>query len=121
MQANKKSGMSGAKMAGVAAGLAAVGAGAYYLMGPKGKMHQQKAKALFAKMEKEVKSEMKKAKEVSMPIYHKAVDIVSKNYVKQYKMHEKDIEAFAKKLKGEWKGASAVVKKSIQTFKKKSK
>lgn len=119
MKNNK--GMSGAKMAAIGAGMAGVAAGAYYLMGPKGKAHQQKAKALLAKMQKEVKSEIKKAKEVSTPVYHKAVDIISKNYAKQYKMHEKEIKAFANKLKSEVKSASGVVKKSIKTLKKKSK
>lgn len=95
--------MTTAKKVAVGAGLAAVGAGAYYLLGPKAKMHQKKASALFAKIKKEVQSETKKAKEVSIPLYHKAVDVISENYAKQYKMHEKDIKAFAKKLKREWK------------------
>lgn len=113
----KNKGISSGKIAAVAA----LGAGAYYLLGPKAKMHQRKAKVLMAKMKKEVSSEIKKAKQVSTPIYHKAVDIISKNYAKQFKMHEKDIEAFAKQLKNEWNGASKVVKKSAKTLKKKSK
>ena len=90
-------------MVAVGAGIAAVGAGAYYLLGPKGKAHQKKATILMAKIKKEVQSEVKKAKKATAPLYHKAVDIVSENYAKQYKMHEKDIKAFAKKLKAEWK------------------
>jgi len=98
---NKK--VSKSKMVAVGAGIAAVGAGAYYLLGPKGKAHQKKATILMAKIKKEVQSEVKKAKKATAPLYHKAVDIVSENYAKQYKMHEKDIKAFAKKLKAEWK------------------
>jgi len=55
-------------------------------------------------MKKEVTSEVKKAKEVTIPLYQKTVDLVSENYSKQYKVHEKDIKAFAKKLKSKWKG-----------------
>ena len=117
---NKKSGMSGGKMMAMGASVAAAGAGAYYLFGPKAKTHQKKAKILLNKMEKEVASEIKKVKEVTPPLYHQAVDTISKNYARQYKLHEKDIQAFAKKLKSEWKKAGKVVKKPAKTSKKKS-
>ena len=90
--------------AGIGATVAAVGAGAYYLLGPNAKAHQKKVSLLMAKMKKEVQSEIKKAEEVTTPLYHKVVDVVSENYAKQYKIHEKEIKAFAKKLKSEWKG-----------------
>ena|SRR3989338_9092201 len=98
--------MSIGKKVAVGAGVVAASvatAGAYYLLGPNKKAHQKKAGALLAKMKKEVESEIKKVKEVSVPLYHKAVDAVSETYAKQYKAHEKDIKAFAKKLKSEWK------------------
>jgi len=114
-----KKGMSGVKMAAVGAGLAAVGAGAYYLMGPKGKANQKKAKALMSKIEKEVKSKIKDAKTVAKPVYNKSIDSLAETYSKQYKMHEGDIKALAKKLKGEWQSASGTAKKSIRkTIKK---
>lgn len=102
MKTNKK--MSIGKKVAVGAGIIAAGAGAYYLLGPKAKAHQKKAKILMTKIEKEVQSEIKKVKEVSVPLYHKAVDVISESYAKQYKMHEKDIKNFAKKLKSQWKG-----------------
>jgi hypothetical protein len=46
-----------------------------------------------------------KAEEAINKIGDKAVNIVSKNYANQYKMHKKDIKSFTKKLKNEWKGA----------------
>jgi hypothetical protein len=101
MKKNNK--MSVGKKVAIGAGLAAVGAGAYYLLGPDAKVHQKKAADLLAKMKKEVQSEVKKAKEISDPVYHKVVDAISENYAKQYKAHEKEIKAFAKKLKSEWK------------------
>ena len=117
---HKKSGVSGVKvLAGVAA-LGVAGAGAYYLLGPKAKAHQKKASTLFAKIKKEIEVEVKKAKEAGTPIYHKTVDMVSENYAKQYQMHEPEIQAFAKKLKSEWKGmGKKTVKKPAKVSKKK--
>lgn len=93
----------GKKVAGVA-GLAAIGAGAYYLLGPNAKAHQKKASALLGKMKKEVQDEIKKAKEVTVPLYNNAVDAISENYAKEYKAFEKEIKDFAKKLKSAKKG-----------------
>ena len=101
---NTKKGMSSEKKVAAVAGLAALGAGAYYLLGPNAKAHQKKTSALLAKMKKDVQGEIKKAEKVTIPLYHQAVDIVSKNYAKQYKLHEPAIKAFAKKLKSKWKG-----------------
>ena len=101
--------MSGEKKMTIAGGLAALGAGAYYLLGPKGKEHQKKTKELMDKIKKEAEKEIKKAKKVTVPVYHKAVDLIAENYGKQYKIHEKEIKAIAKKLKSEWEG---VTKKS---------
>ncbi len=106
MKKNNSNKMSAGKKMAIGAGVAALSAasaGAYYLFGPNAKKHQKKAKVLMEKMKKEVKSEIKKAKEVTVPIYHKAVDVVVDTYAKQYKLHEKDIKAFANKLKKEWK------------------
>lgn len=102
----KKGGMSGGKMLAGVAGAAALGAGAYYLLGPKAKVHQKKAKSLMVKMQKEIGTEIKKAKEEGTPMYHKVVDMVSENYAKQYQMHEPEIKALAKKLKEGWKSVS---------------
>lgn len=108
-------------MAATAAGAAAIGAGAYYLFGPNGKANQKKAKALVNKMKTEVKKEFKKAKEAGIPAYHKAVDVISKNYAKQYKLHEKDIKSIAQKLKSEWKEISGKAKKAVKQTKNKVK
>lgn len=99
---NKKS-TGGATKIAIGAGIAAVGAGAYYLLGPDGKANQKKAKVLMNKISKDVKTKSKKAKDITTPIYHKVVDMVTDTYAEQYKAHEKDIKAFAKKLKSEWK------------------
>lgn len=104
MQKNKK--MSGGKKVAIGAGmltLSAASAGAYYLFGPKAKAHQKQATALVAKIKKEVEQEVKNAKTKTVPVYHKVVDIISANYAKQYKIHEKDIKTLAKKLKSKLK------------------
>lgn len=115
---NTKKRTSKSKIVAVGAGIAAIGAGAYYFFGPKAKVHQKKASALLAKMKTEVIREVKKAKEISVPAYHKAVDLVSRNYAKQYKLHEKDIKAISTKLKGEWKNVSKMFQKTAKNFKK---
>jgi len=99
----KKKGFSRRKMMAVGAGVAALGAGAYYLLGPDGKKHQKNAKALFVKMKNEVVKDVKKLRNVTAPLYNNAVDEVSASYSRQYKAHGAEIKAFAKKLKNDWK------------------
>ena len=61
MKKNKK--MSGGKKM-VLAGAAAVGAGAYYLLGPDAKKHQKKASVLMSKVKKEIKIGIAKGKQL---------------------------------------------------------
>ncbi len=101
-----------------AAGVAALGAGAYYLFGPDAKVHQKKAKQVLERVRKGVTVELKKAKEVTIPLYHKAVDMAAEKYSKEYKLHEKDIKAIAQKLKGEWKQVASKTKKKLKSLRK---
>lgn len=103
MKTKKMSKMSLGKKVAIGAGVAAAAAGAYYLLGPNAKAHQKKASALFSKMKKEVQSKIKKGEEMTVDLYHKVVDTIAENYSKQYKLHEKDIKAFAERLKNEYK------------------
>lgn len=120
--AKKKNGVSVGKVTAIGAGVAAVGAGAYYLLGPKGKQHQKKVKTWMAEMKMEVKKELKKVKSVTEPFYHNVVDVITATYGQQYKEHAGEINAFAKKLKGEWKNVQPktrpVMKKVKSTAKK---
>ena len=59
---NKK--MSGSKKILVAEGMAALGAGAYYLLGPDGKKNQKKAAGLMTKIKKEIKTGIAKGKKI---------------------------------------------------------
>lgn len=99
----KKSGISKGKVLAISAGLAA---GAYYFLGPNGKKNRQKTSLLLKKVEKEVKSKIKKAKKVAGPAYHKAVDAITSAYAKQYKAHGPEIKSLAKKIKKEWKAVT---------------
>jgi len=118
MNKKKKSGSS--HVLAKVVGAAALGAGAYYLLGPDAKAHQKKAKTLMVKMQKEIGAEIKKAKVEGTPMYHKVVNAVSENYAKQYEMHKPEIKALAKKLKSEWKKVSKKTpKKSAKVSKKK--
>jgi len=121
MKKETEKGMSGGKITATAAGIAAIGAGAYYLFGPNAKTHQKKAKILMAKIKNEVAREVKKVKEVTPPLYHKVVDTVTKNYAKQYKLHEKDIKFIAGKLKDEWRDISGKAKRAVNQTKTKVK
>lgn len=103
MKKTTKKGMSAGKKVAIGGAIAAMGAGALYLLGPNSKAHQKKTSILFAKVKKEVQQEVKKVKDMSGPLYHKAVDAISTNYAKQYKAHSKEIKAFADKLKKEYK------------------
>lgn len=114
----KKSGVSVGKVAAISAGVAALGAGAYYLLGPDAKKNQKKVGAWMDAAEKEISSVVKKAQKVSEPIYHNLVDGLVSKYASQYNMKEKEMATFAKKLKSEWKGTkTAVTKKAAAAVK----
>jgi len=111
MKKNNK--MSAGKKVTIGATVVALGAGAYYLLGPNSKTHQKKAKVLLAKMKREIADKATKAKNMTEPLYHKAVDALAATYSKQYKMHEKDIKAFAKKLKSKGKSTAKKAVKDL--------
>lgn len=100
----KKKKVSTGKIVTIGAGVAAIGAGAYYFLGPNAKANQKKAKVWMEKMEKEVVNKMKTIEKVSEPIYHKTVDSLAENYSKQYKEYAPEIKIFAEHLKNGWKG-----------------
>ena len=105
----KKSSISAGKVAAISAGIATLGTGAYYLLGPKGKKHQKKAAVWMTKMQKEIG---KKARTVQN--YHKAVDALVDNYSKQYKENAGEIKAFAKHLKDQWEVSEKKTKKKAK-------
>lgn len=109
----KKSSVSASKVAVIGAGIAALGTGAYYLLGPKSKKHQKKAAVWMSKMQKEIEKKATTAQD-----YHKAVDVLVENYSQQYKENAGEIKAFAKYLKNQWKVAGNKAKPTIKKVKK---
>jgi hypothetical protein len=114
--------MSGGRMAAVGASVAAIGAGAYYLMKPKAKALQKKASKGVVMLRKEIMQKAMMAKSMTKPLYDNAVDTLAAEYGKEYKDSETDIKILANKLKGEWKGvAKKIANKSVKIIKDKSK
>lgn len=108
----KKNRMSAGKIVAIGAGVAAVGAGAYYFLGPKGKQHREKAKVWMTKMETDIEKKLQKTKSVTQPLYREAVDTIATTYSKRYKEHAPEIKALAKKLKAGWKSTRNKIRKS---------
>ena len=70
--------MSKSKMIAIGAGVAAVSAGAYALLGPSGKKNQAKVKAFARKMEKKVMPKIKEMQKMKQTVVKKAMPNVKK-------------------------------------------
>ena len=97
---------SAVKLAVVGASLAGLAATAYFFFGPKGKKHQQHAKAWAIKMKGEVVEKLEQAKEITEPVYLAIIDTVTKEYKKGKRASQPEIEALATDLKKHWKTMS---------------
>lgn len=113
-----KNRISVGKVAAISAGVAVIGAGAYYFLGPKGEKHQKEGKKLLVEMKIGVRSGLSKVKSITKPIYYKMVDAVVRTYNKKYKEHKSEINVYAKKLKEEWKNLQHKVSPIIKKTKK---
>ena len=90
----------------IGASLAGVAAGVYFFFGPKGKVHQQHAKAWVVKMKAEVIEKLELAQEITEPVYQEIIDAVAKEYKKGKQAGQAEIESVAKDLKKHWKSMS---------------
>ncbi len=124
----KKKGISTGKVVAIGAGLATLGAGAYYFLGPNGTKNRKNAKVWMTSMKKEVEKKVALAQKVTAPVYHKIVDTISDTYSAQHKEHKGEIEAFAnylklelKDLKSQAKPIQKVTKKIVKKATKKAK
>lgn len=68
-------GVSAGKVAAIGAGVAAVGAGAYYFLGPKGKKHRNDAKVLAKKVQKGAAKQVTKVKALAKKVAPMAKDM----------------------------------------------
>lgn len=104
------------EMMAIGAGIAALAAGAYFFLGPKGKKHQKNMKGWMVKMKGDVLERLEDAKEISEPIYNEIVDTVAKTNSVAGKIPQAEILALAADLKKQWRsinrGFKSVSKKS---------
>lgn len=108
MPAKKTTTNTGKKVGAVVAtvvGVAATAAAAYMLFGPEGKKNRQKIKGWAVKMKGEVIEKMENMKEVTEPMFDKAVDQVSAKYAKMKGVSEAEVKAVVSELKKYWKHA----------------
>lgn len=103
----KKANKSNAvKLAVLGVSLAGLAATAYFFFGPKGKKHQQQAKAWAIKMKGEVVEKLEMAREITEPIYREIIDTVARGYKKGKKARQPEIDELAKDLKKHWQPMS---------------
>ncbi len=105
-----KSGPSKTELAIIGASIAGIAAAAYFFLGPKGKEHQQQAKAWAIKMKGEVVEKLERAKEISEPIYQEIIDTVASKYEKAMNTTPEEVRALAQDLKKHWKKLSSSAK-----------
>jgi len=94
----------------IGAGLAALAAGAYFFLGPKGKKHQKEMKGWMVKMKGEVLEKLEEAKEVTEPIYNDIVDTVAKTNEVAGKIPQSEIRALAQDLKKQWRSLNRTLR-----------
>lgn len=91
------------KLAAAGTVIAALAASAYFFFGPKGKKNRQYAKAWAIKMKGDVVEKFEKAREITEPVYHEIIDTVAKEYKKNKKAGQAEIDELANDLKKHWK------------------
>ena len=107
---NSNKGMDTKEEVMIGAGLAALAAGAYFFLGPKGKKHQKQMRGWMVKMKGEVLEKLEDAKEVTEPIYNDIVDTVAKANEVKGKIPQTEINALARDLKKQWRILSRTLK-----------
>jgi len=99
-----KKGMSTGEVVGIGATVAALGAAAYIMFGPDAKKNKKAIKGWAVKMKGEIIEKLEEAKEITEPVYHKAVDTVSAKYAKIKKIDPKELKIVVDEVKKHWKG-----------------
>jgi hypothetical protein len=117
---NSNKGMDTKEEVLIGAGLAALAAGAYFFLGPKGKKHQKQMRGWMVKMKGEVLEKLEEAKEITEPIYNDIVDSVAKTNAVAGKIPQTEIKALAGDLKRQWRSLSRSLKGQKRTASKRS-
>lgn len=87
----------------IGAGVAAIATASYYFFGPKGEAHREKMKGWMISMKGEIIDRIEDVKELTEPVYHNIVDSVMATYMATTKASKEEVQAFADRLKGQWK------------------
>lgn len=101
--ANKSQKNNIGKVVAVSAGVAALSAAAYLLLGPDGKKNRKNLRSWMVKMKAEVAEKLEDMKDVSAETYESIVDEVSKKYRSMKNIDQKDVQAEITDLKKHWK------------------
>src|SRR4051812_26295395 len=99
----KKSGNSAGKAIAIGAGIAAVSAAAYLLLGQDGKANRRKLRGWMLKMKGEVVEKIEGMKEVTESAYEDAVQKITDKYRQMKHVDPKELEAEIRSLKKDWK------------------
>lgn len=91
---------------GLAAGLAALAAGSYFIFGPQGKKNRKAIKGWSLKMKGEVLEKIEKLKEVTPELYNKVIDEVSAKYAKAKGVSEEEVAMLVSDMKKHWRAIS---------------
>ncbi len=88
---------------GIAAGLAALAAGSYFIFGPQGSKNRKAIKGWTLKAKGEVVEKIEKLKEVTPELYNKVIDEVTAKYSKIKDISADEVMTLASDLKKHWK------------------
>ena len=105
-QKKNKKGMGAGEITAIGAGVAALGAGAYYMLGPDGKAHQKKAGKWMKDMENKLETKVKPA---------------IKSAKKEMNSAMKTVKKFTGEAKKDIRAAKKVVAKAKKVVAKKKK
>lgn len=108
------------KAAAISVGTVALGAAAYYFLGPKGKENRKSAAKWMDNAKKKVVQKIEVAKEITEDTYKNIVDDVIAPYIKKGTLEAKEIQAFAQSLKRDWKKFTPEIKTAAKKTKKKA-
>jgi len=97
-------------VAGVAAGVAALTAAGYFMLGPNGKKNQKQLKGWAIKMKGDVVEKLEKLQNVTPEVYNNIIDEVSLKYGKLKSISADELTEIVTDLKKHWRAISRDLK-----------
>ena len=114
-------GLDAKTVAGIGAGVAALGAAAYLLFGPNSKKNQKALRGWAVKMKGEMIEKFEEAKDLTEPVYNNIVDKIEAKYAKVKNINPEELADLVKDIKKHWKSMvkEASGKKAVKKVAKK--